>query len=146
MCICEREKENETLIMSFRDTEKCFSKVMDFKLSTKCLPLKLEFSMPFSHSLQHVLHEVHICIKWYIAITSTLAKRICSIRVNNCKCPLVPLAFACVSVKALWLCPALCEPVDCKLPARLLCPYDSPGKNTRVGCHALLQDTCLGGA
>ena len=24
-------------------------------------------------------------------------------------------------------------------PARLLCPGDSPGKNTGVGCHALLQ-------
>ena len=24
-------------------------------------------------------------------------------------------------------------------PARLLCPWDSPGKNARVGCHALLQ-------
>ena len=24
-------------------------------------------------------------------------------------------------------------------PARVLCPWDSPGKNTRVGCHALLQ-------
>ena len=24
-------------------------------------------------------------------------------------------------------------------PARLLCRWDSPGKNTRVGCHALLQ-------
>ena len=24
-------------------------------------------------------------------------------------------------------------------PAKLLCPWDSPGKNTRVGCHALLQ-------
>ena len=23
-------------------------------------------------------------------------------------------------------------------PARLLCPWDSPGKNTGVGCHALL--------
>ena len=22
---------------------------------------------------------------------------------------------------------------------RLLCPWESPGKNTRVGCHALLQ-------
>ena len=22
---------------------------------------------------------------------------------------------------------------------RLLCPWDSPGKDTRVGCHALLQ-------
>ena len=24
-------------------------------------------------------------------------------------------------------------------PARLLCPWDSPCKNTRVGCHSLLQ-------
>ena len=24
-------------------------------------------------------------------------------------------------------------------PARLHCPWDSPSKNTRVGCHALLQ-------
>ena len=24
-------------------------------------------------------------------------------------------------------------------PARLLCPWDSPGKNTEVGCHFLLQ-------
>ena len=24
-------------------------------------------------------------------------------------------------------------------PTRLLCPWDSPGKNTGVGCHALLQ-------
>ena len=26
-------------------------------------------------------------------------------------------------------------------PARLLCPWDSPGKSTGVGCHALLQGT-----
>ena len=25
-------------------------------------------------------------------------------------------------------------------PARLLCPWDSPGKNTGVGCHTLLQE------
>ena len=25
------------------------------------------------------------------------------------------------------------------LPTRLLCPWDSPGKNTGVGCHFLLQ-------
>ena len=24
-------------------------------------------------------------------------------------------------------------------PARLLCPWDFPGKNTGVGCHSLLQ-------
>ena len=27
----------------------------------------------------------------------------------------------------------------CVQPTRLLCPWDSPGKNTRVGCHFLLQ-------
>ena len=35
-------------------------------------------------------------------------------------------------------CPTLCSPMDCK-PSRLLCPWDSPGKNTGVSCHALLQ-------
>ena len=29
----------------------------------------------------------------------------------------------------------LCNPMDC----RLLCPWDSPGKKTEVGCRALLQ-------
>ena len=41
-------------------------------------------------------------------------------------------------VKSLQSCPALCDPVDCSL-IRFLCPRDSPGKNTGVGCHALLQ-------
>ena len=36
-------------------------------------------------------------------------------------------------------CPTLCSPVDCSPPARVLCPWDSPGKKTRVGCPALLQ-------
>ena len=36
------------------------------------------------------------------------------------------------------LCPTLCDPMDYS-PARLLCPWNSPGKNTGVGCHSLLQ-------
>ena len=28
-------------------------------------------------------------------------------------------------------------------PARLLCPWNFPGKNAGVGCHALLQGTLL---
>ena len=32
-------------------------------------------------------------------------------------------------------CPTLCNPMD----YRLLCPWDFPGKSTRVGCHFLLQ-------
>ena len=29
-------------------------------------------------------------------------------------------------------------------PARLLCPWDSPGKKTGMGCHAFLQGIFLG--
>ena len=32
------------------------------------------------------------------------------------------------------LCPTVCDPMDC----RLLCPCNSPGKNTGVSCHSLL--------
>ena len=28
------------------------------------------------------------------------------------------------------LCPTLCDPMDAEEPARLLCPWNSPGKNT----------------
>ena len=35
-------------------------------------------------------------------------------------------------------CPTLCNPMDCS-PSRLLCPWNFTGKNTRVGCHFLLQ-------
>ena len=34
---------------------------------------------------------------------------------------------------------ALLGPCGWTLPGRLLCPWDSPGQNTGVGCHALLQ-------
>ena len=71
-----------------------------------------------------------------------------------------PLTLACMSVASLlrvlplllcarpWsllLIRVLCSVVSSSLqpcglwPARLLCPWDSPGKNTGVGCHALLQ-------
>ena len=37
-------------------------------------------------------------------------------------------------------CPTLCDLTDYSLPARLLCSWDSPSKNTGVGCHFLLQE------
>ena len=43
--------------------------------------------------------------------------------------------------KPLQSCLILCNPMDCmEEPAKLLCPWDSPGKNTGVGCHVLLQE------
>ena len=43
-----------------------------------------------------------------------------------------------VCAKSLYLCLTLCNPMNCS-PTRLLCLWDSPGKNTGLGCHALLQ-------
>ena len=50
-----------------------------------------------------------------------------------------PTSSLCVPAKSLQSCPTLCDPMDCSLPSRLLCPWDSPSKNTGVGCCAFLQ-------
>ena len=48
----------------------------------------------------------------------------------------VPAAAA--AAKSLQSCPTLCYPID-DGPPGLPHPWDSPGKNTGVGCHFLLQ-------
>ena len=65
-----------------------------------------------------------------------------------------PFVYASVNVSVIYQCNCLCVCVSLSfmsdsatswiiLPARLLCPWDSPGKNTGVGCHALLQGILL---
>ena len=44
----------------------------------------------------------------------------------------------CSDAKLLQLCPTLCDPMDCSLPGSSV-RGDSLGKNTRMGCHDLLQ-------
>ena len=44
---------------------------------------------------------------------------------------------AAAAAKLLQLCPTLCNPRDGSPPGS--CPWNSPGKNTGVGCHFLLQ-------
>ena len=41
--------------------------------------------------------------------------------------------------KMLQLCTTLCDPMNELKATWPLCPWDSPGKNTGVGSHALLQ-------
>ena len=41
------------------------------------------------------------------------------------------------AAKSLQSCPTLCDPIDGLPPG--FGPWDSPGKNTGVGCHFLLQ-------
>ena len=48
------------------------------------------------------------------------------------------ICIAAAAAKSLQSCPTLCDPIDGK-PTRLPRPWDSPGKNTGVGCHFLLQ-------
>ena len=50
--------------------------------------------------------------------------------------------FAAAAAKSLQSCPTLCDPHR-RQPNRLPRPWDSPGKNTGVGCHGLLQ--CMKG-
>ena len=42
-----------------------------------------------------------------------------------------------VHAKLLQSCPTLCDPMESNIS--LLCPWDSPGKNTGVVCHALVK-------
>ena len=55
-----------------------------------------------------------------------------------------PVLYACDSISVSYGClitqsyPSLCNPVDCTLPGSSV-HGDSPGKNTGVGCHVLLQ-------
>ena len=46
------------------------------------------------------------------------------------------------AAKSLQSCPTLCDPIDGS-PSGSPHPWDSPGKNTRVGCHFLLH--CMKG-
>ena len=43
----------------------------------------------------------------------------------------------CAAAKSLQSCLTLCDPIDGRPPGSR--PWDSPGKNTRGGCHFLLQ-------
>ena len=45
---------------------------------------------------------------------------------------------AAAAAKSLQSCPTLCDPHR-RQPTRLPRPWDSPGKNTGVGCHFLLR-------
>ena len=56
----------------------------------------------------------------------------CSNSFNPCQTPVAAAA------KSLQSCPTLWDPIDGS-PPWLPHPWDSPGKNTRVGCHFPLQ-------
>ena len=56
----------------------------------------------------------------------------------HCRQIIYQLSCAAAAAKSLQSCPTLCDPHR-RQPTRLSRPWDSPGKNTGVGCHFLLQ-------
>ena len=52
--------------------------------------------------------------------------------------PAAAAAAAAAAAKSLQSCPTLCDPIDSSPPGSPH-PWDSPGKNTGVGCHCLLH-------
>ena len=71
----------------------------------------------------------HICI--YMASPSPYPSPSWAHSIYVCVCVCV-----CVHTHAFSHVRLFCDPLDCRPPS-LLCPWDFPGKNTRVGCHFL---------
>ena len=53
------------------------------------------------------------------------------------------ISIACMHARWLQLCPTLCDPMDYSPLGSSSVQGDSPGKNTGLGCHALLQEIFL---
>ena len=77
------------------------------------------------YRIQLIFHFVHI-----MRISSSLSRIEIKFGLNTITQTCVLVAQSCL---------ALCDPMDCS-PAKLLCPWNSPGKNIGVGCHFLLQE------
>ena len=84
-------------------------------------------------------NEFHLSLSWHQAVKFTWSK-------IKYKCKyihrlyLLTYTYICIYCFCLIAksCPTLWQS-HAQQPTRLLCPWDSPGKNTAVGCHALLK-------
>ena len=98
-------------------------------------------SRGLSRGLRYHFLSLYDPFLWFLQHSSFWAvggfQRVCSKR--NCSKLANTFGFFPESESVvIQLCPTLCDLMFCS-PPRLLCPWDSPGKNTRVGCHSLLQ-------
>ena len=77
---------------------------------------------------KYIFHKSKITLNWLLNIG---LQQILNIFLYHCMLCLVT-----------HFCPTLCHPMDCSPPGSSV-HGDSPGKSTRVGCHALLQEISL---
>ena len=92
-------------------------------LSTLCLKMPSLWDYWRKGTLKHYLFSL-----WVRQVGSNIAQW--------CKWLFMLYAVPCL---VTLLCPTLCVPVDCSPPGSSV-HTDSPGENTGVGCHALLQE------
>ena len=68
---------------------------------------------------------------------SIILQRLYTVNMYMKRCS-ISLQLHAAAAKSLQSCLTLCDPIDGSPPGSP-CPWDSPGKNTGVGCHFLLQ-------
>ena len=90
--------------------------------------------------LGHSTHSAMVCRVALTSPESACPSVNYPVKHSLTKIILTSFPYACYA-QSLQLCPTLCSPWTAA--CRLLCPWDSPGKNTGVGCQALLQGIFL---
>ena len=90
-----------------------FTTFVQFLISSSRMPIKERLRV--SNTGTSLFTKVFICLQ--VSLTEFLRVVLCLVTPS---------------------CPALCNPMDCRQPGSSV-HGDSPGKTTRVGCHALLQ-------
>ena len=102
------------------------------------LPWQLQNSTPplvplGAHFLRRLL-DTEAQRSWWPSPGHPATESLCShsVRINELLLQREAILSDAAAAKLLQPCPTLCDP-------RLPCPWDSPGKNTGVGCHFLLQ-------
>ena len=104
--------------------------------------------------------HIYLCVGFYLSsfgflvVLQTEHSNFSSALVNDelLPFPIWVFPFYCILLKYYFIyivcvlvtqsCPMLCDTMDCQ-PPRLLCSWDSPGKNAGVSSHALLQGDFL---
>ena len=113
-------------MMIFKE-KSCFQRLWDVKLLLAWLSIVFELQnlLDFSHPLQFVVRFLFIISRIKaVWLLSRLRRKIST---------------TCVRVLSyVWL-----FTTPWTVAHTLLCPWDSPGKSTGEGCHALLQGTFL---
>ena len=75
-----------------------------------------------------------VCVNWYLQL------HIIILFILSACCDLKLIIRTCMNSKLHQSCPVPYNTMSCMQPVRLLCPWHSPGKNTGVCFHVLLQE------